>query len=129
MPTFDKEIKGTVRTISHCEDDPESGSWADATSHVSSEDEKKKIYAKMKVLQDYFSNNITIQSKQKFRKEGVLPNGKDFYAIKVGNIRAYGWFSKSTKDTFIISHYKYKDQGDLLANDSDRVCSNWKIYE
>ena len=127
MPNFDKEIKGTIRTISHCEDDPDSGSWADTISHLSSDKEVMSAHAKMITLQKYFADNIKMPSKQKFRKEGTLPNGKDFYALKVGNIRAYGWFSND--NIFYISHYKYKNKGSLSQSDTDRVRSNWKVFE
>jgi len=40
-----------------------------------------------------------------FNTEGRLPDDKHFYAIKVGKLRAYGWFSSRHKGVFFISHF------------------------
>lgn len=122
-------VKGRMRTIRHCEDDPETGSWNTAASRIRNESRKDSCKAQMLTRMRRFANHGQLRSPDIFRKEGDLPNGKHFYAIKAGNIRAYGWFSRRHDSVFFISHYAYKNRDKLSQSDKSKVISNWRRFE
>jgi hypothetical protein len=64
-----------------------------------------------------------------FVTEGDLPNGKKFKALKKQPLRAYLWLSDRVPTTYFISHYIFKDRDKLSANDTHRVCTNWRRIE
>ncbi|PCE69342.1 hypothetical protein B6G00_04305 [Salinivibrio sp. YCSC6] len=68
-------------------------------------------------------------SSENFRKEGGLPSGSNFYALKKIPIRGYCWFSTKHPSTVYISHYIHKKKDDLDKRDCQRVVDNWRIIE
>jgi len=125
-----KRIKllGPRVEIRHCEKTPETGSWKEAVSHIR-EAQIQKIRAQMKARQDVLSEGKQLRSPDHFNKEGILPNSKDFYAIKAGDIRAYCWFSRKESGVLWISHYAYKDSKKLGKDDTAQVIQNWRKHE
>ena len=68
-------------------------------------------------------------SNENFPKEGKLPDGSHFRALKKIPIRAYIWLSKKTPNTYYISHYIYKNFNKLQKSDTEKVRDNWKKLE
>lgn len=126
MPS-QKDLKHSKRrlTIRHCESSPKTGSWKDAISHIKAK-KVEQVHAQMKARQEALSKAGQLRFPDHFNTEGILPDGKSFYAIKVGKIRAYGWFSDGE---FWISHYAFKDSRKLGKDDTARVIKNWREQE
>lgn len=82
--------------------------------------------AQMLARQKQLADTKILRYPDHFRKEGKLPNGDYFYAIKAGNLRAYGWFHAGQ---FVISHYVYKKRQKLDKADTNRVCANWHNFQ
>lgn len=123
-------------SIWHCEtdeQDPDADppSWLESVARIPKPTEERisKVKAQMVARQRRLEAGEQLRSPDHFRTEGELPDGKHFYAIKVGDIRAYGWFSRKHKRVFIISHYKYKDSDKLDPVDTARVVANWRNVE
>lgn len=127
-------IKGLRLTIIHCEEDTEHGSWQAAILKViqrkgqgaQRNDAENKLRARMFALQKRLADTGSLRSPDHFNTEDFLPNGKHFYAIKMGRIRAYGWFASGQ---FIISHYAHKEGDKLSAADTQQVIANWRKME
>lgn len=133
-------IKGTHLTIRFLEDDDsennwnELASWKEATAIWQTRDRCKdsqieKAYVQLHVKMQRMAGGARLRNPDHFNTEDTLPDGKKFYAIKQGKIRAYGWFSNSEKGVFIISHFSYKKSKKLDAADTNRVVDNWKAIE
>ena len=58
--------------------------------------------------------------------EGNLADGARFFAIKRIPIRAYFWYSKSSRNTIVVSHYVNKTWRKLRPEDTSRVKANWE---
>lgn len=97
--------------------------------NISKEDARKKLTARLIARIMQLANGGQLRSPDHWNKEGNLPDGKFFYAIKANHLRAYGWYSSKHKGTFFISHFIYKDQQKLAAADTGRVCNNWHDIE
>lgn len=68
-------------------------------------------------------------SEENFPREGKLPDGSYFHALKKIPIRGYCWLSSSRRGTYFMSHYVYKDYQKLKEKDTDKVCFNWTRIE
>jgi len=131
-----QKIKGQRLTVCFVEDDGaenewnELPSWMEAIGHLSVKPgQVEKVYAQMFAKFKRLSNGERLRNPDHFNTEGDLPNGKHFYAVKTGKIRAYGWYSDRHKGVFVVSHFIYK-QGEKLSNaDKKRVQNNWKRIE
>lgn len=129
MPLYECK-HGSRLVVCHVEENPECGSWADAISHLpKKQDSLDKLYARMGVRIEHLANNGQLRSPDHWNKEGLLRSGKHYYAIKVPDIRAYGWFSRKYPRRFIISHYAYKDSKKLTKSNHGRVLNNWRKIE
>ena len=80
----------------------------------------------MMARRNYFADQGQLRSPDYWNTEGILPDGKHFYAIKVDRLRAYGWFSRRDKGVFYISHFAYKKGQKLSPEDANKVISNWR---
>lgn len=90
-------------------------------------DRQTKALAATKALRDQLSQHGSLRSPDKWNKEGDLPDGKKFYALKTTkaySLRGYGFFAG--KGEFWISHWVYKDFQKLKQQDIDRVHENWR---
>ena len=83
----------------------------------------------MAARREHLANTGPLRSPDHWNTEGELPDGKHFYAIKVGKIRAYGWFSVRHKGVFYISHFAFKKGQRLAREDCSRVIANWRQIE
>jgi len=104
------------------------GSWLEAAKHFKAE-KADTIYVQMHIKMKRMSDGNRLRNPIHFNKEGDLPNGKKFYAIKQDKVRAYGWYSDSEKGVFIISHFAYKNRQQLSDKDKKKVVANWKRVE
>jgi hypothetical protein len=101
-----------------------------ALDRASSGNRKRKLILRKRV--DSYIARICSQkrlAKSSFCKEGELPGGGDFYAIKKIPIRLYCWFGKNQKGTLFISHAIYKDQNKLSPADVDRVAKSFRTWD
>ena len=123
-------LSGKRLTICHCEENAESSSWAEAFSHYSrSKDKGKELRARMLVRLKLLAENGQLRSPDYWNKEAKLPNDSHFYAVKVLNIRAYGWFSTKHSGVFLISHYSYKNSKKLSKKNTNKIIANWRKFE
>lgn len=60
------------------------------------------------------------------RAEGNLGRTSKFYAIRRIPLRAYFFYSRTGKDTIVISHYVVKKWKKLRKKDISRVKTNWE---
>lgn len=121
-----KEYKGERLTIVHC--DGAVDSFKSALEKVSPH-KRKPTLAMHIVRQIETLANLGRLSGVNFPKEGALPNGSHFYALKKIPIRGYCWFSNKHPRTVFISHYIYKSKERLSNRDGDRVIANWRSVE
>jgi len=103
-------------------------SWCEAVSHLQS-GKVESTYARMRVQLQRLADGASLRNPDRFNTEGELPDGKHFFAVKVGQIRAYGWYSTKYKRAFIVSHFVFKKKQKLDAADIRRVHTNWKRIE
>jgi len=75
------------------------------------------------------ANEGRLRSPDYFNTEGELPDGSRFYAIKVGKVRAYGWYSNRHKGIFFVSHFAFKKGQKLSSKDTNEVVRNWRAEE
>jgi hypothetical protein len=75
------------------------------------------------------ANQGQLRAPDHWNSEGTLPDGKQFYAMKAGQLRAYGWFSRRHKSVFYISHFAFKRGQKIAREDSNRVIRNWRAIE
>ncbi len=98
-------IKGTHLTIRFLEDDHSKDNWNELLSWVETTTKWKerdrckdtqieKAYIQLHLKMQRMSNGSRLRNPDHFNTEGSLPDGKKFYAIKQGKVRAYGWFSR-----------------------------------
>lgn len=57
--------------------------------------------------------------------EGELEGRRKFYALKVKQVRCYGWYHRGS---FVISHYVYKKQQKLSKSDIKKVHENYRAW-
>lgn len=126
------DISGKRLTIRHVEDpgpdDSAPSSWDDATDHLPAA-KVDRVKAQMLARYLYLAKEGNLRSPDHMRKEGKLPDGKYFYAIRGGDIRAYGWFSTKHTGMFFVSHYAFKAGRKLSKTNTKRVVSNWRMIE
>jgi len=91
-------------------------------------DKQDKYRARMKRIRERLADGYRL-SEGTFPKEGKLPDGSYFRALKKIPIRAYVWLSKKSQNTFYISHYVYKNYDKLKKADIKKVCDNWRQIE
>ncbi|WP_287963470.1 hypothetical protein [Alcanivorax sp.] len=103
-------------------------SWREAISHLEPA-RADSAYARMNARLKRLANYARLRSPDQFRKEGTLPDGKDFYAVKAGKVRCYGWYSTKYKGVFIVSHFAFKQQKKLDPADERRVNNSWARIE
>jgi hypothetical protein len=120
-------IQGSRAKICFFEPDPENGSWKDAISHM--QQAIGKIKAQLMARFNMLAHGQKLRSPDHFRTEGDLPNSKNYYAVKAGRIRAYGWWSTKHTGVFIVSHFAYKTGRKLAKEDHNKVCNNWQKVE
>jgi hypothetical protein len=128
--------KGSCLTIRYCEQPPdgtdqgawEPESWRQALRHIPV-GKHDRCRAEVHVRLDRLAKEGRLRSPDYFRKEGKLPDGKHFYAVKAGKVRAYGWFSKQHKSVFYVSHFAFKKGGKLTKEDANKVKKNWRRIE
>jgi hypothetical protein len=113
------------------EDDPSSWrapSWDEALSHIPA-GKHDNLWATMAARRQHLANVGQLRSPDHWNTEGDLPDGKHFFAIKAGKLRAYGWFSSRYKGVFYISHFAFKKGQKLASEDTNLVIQNWRRIE
>lgn len=94
------EYRGRRLHIRCCEQPPageefpewEPPSWREALHHID-KNQHDSIRASMIARYRQLADVGALRSPNYWNKEAKLPDGKNFFAIKVKKIRAYGWFS------------------------------------
>ncbi|WP_062267059.1 hypothetical protein [Endozoicomonas arenosclerae] len=119
-----EDYHGSRYKILHCKGAKESFDEA-LKKHKSM---RTRYKARMRSLIERLGKGEPLSSSS-FPREGSLPDGSRFRALKKIPIRAYLWLSKKHPDTYYISHYIYKDFQKLKDSDTRRVCDNWEIIE
>ncbi len=130
------EFRGTRLTIRYCEDRPADAdpavwrppSLVEALQHIPLKKQAGPL-AQMTARRELLANQGQLRSPDYWNTEGELPDGKRFYAIKAGKLRAYGWFSTRHKAVFYISHFAFKKGPKLAAEDTHRVIRSWRQIE
>ena len=116
--------RGEVFTILHCK-----GALKSYGKAIARTGKKKRVVEKrLSILLNWLGNNVEM-SKENFPKEGLLPDGSHFRALKKIPVRAYLWRSSKFPRMYFISHYVYKDYDDLHPTDTEKVCNNWRLIE
>jgi len=124
-----QKIHGPRLEIWFVEDDPEQ-SWKDAMNRWRAKPEQQeKVYAQMFTRLQKLADGGQLRSPDHFNTEGNLPNGKRYYAVKAGKIRAYGWYSDRHKGVFYVSHFAFKQGKKLSRPDDQQVQGNWHQIE
>ncbi|WP_049780559.1 hypothetical protein [Nitrosococcus halophilus] len=120
-----EDYQGKKYRVIHCEGARESFESAleHAPKHL-----QDSYRARMRRIREYLADGRRL-SKETFPKEGKLPDGSHFWALKKIPIRAYVWLSTKSQRTFYISHYIYKKRDKLVKSDIKRVCDNWRKIE
>lgn len=124
-----QKIKGMRFEIWFAEDDPQSNFKEALDRWQHKEEQQKKLIARMYAQLQQLADTGRLRSPDKWKTEDVLPNGKHYYAVKMGKIRAYGWYSTKHAGVFYISHFAFKRSQKLLPVDDNRVQRNWNIKE
>ncbi len=116
---------GSVANLVHC--DKALQSWLKALESVKA-NEKKGFVRK---IEHQINRLLSGQrmSEENFPREGKLPDGSYFHALKKIPIRGYCWLSPNRKGTYYMSHYVYKNYQKLKAKDTEKVCFNWNKIE
>lgn len=119
-----KDYEGSKYNIIHCD------GAIDSFNEVVKEHQNKcdQYTAQMIALIKRLGDGHRM-SNENFPKEGELPDGSYFRALKKIPIRAYIWLSKKTPNTYYVSHYIYKKCQKLKKSDTKKVCDNWKKME
>jgi len=124
-----QKIKGMRLEIWFAEDDPQSnfkealGRWRANTG------QQKRLIARMTAQLQLLADTGQLRSPDKWNTESTLPNDKHYYAVKMGKIRAYGWYSNKQPGVFYISHFAFKRGQKLHNDDHNRVTRNWNLKE
>ncbi|WOG28260.1 hypothetical protein [Endozoicomonas sp. 8E] len=126
MDELDKYV-GTHYTIVYCKGAKESLDEVLA-KHAPQPMKSNKLKAQMRSLLVRLADGHRM-TKENFPKEGDLPDGSKFRAIKKIPLRAYLWRSKKYPGKCFISHFIYKDFQKLKAQDITKVCNNWREIE
>jgi len=130
------DYRGIRLIVRCCEQPPEDAdpgvwrppSWLEALEHVPAK-RHAGIWAKMVTRRQYLADRGQLRSPDHWNKEGGLPDGSHFYAIKADKVRAYGWFSTRHKGVFYISHFAFKKGQKLASEDTKRVVADWRNIE
>ena len=117
--------QGSCYKIIHCKGAEKS--FYNALKHINP-NRKNGYKAKMKAFRESLANGKRM-SNENFPKEGTLPDGTHFRALKKTPLRAYLWESTKHPKTFFISHYIFKDFQKLKRNDVTKIRDNWRRYE
>lgn len=120
------DYEGTRYKVIHCEGAKESF-LDELAKHVPS-NLHPNYKARMRGLRRRLADGHRM-SKENFPKEGKLPDGTHFRALKKIPLRAYIWQSNKHAGTFFISHYVFKNYDKLKQSDIKKVCDNWTKYE
>jgi hypothetical protein len=83
----------------------------------------------MAARREYLADHALLRVPDHWNAEGVLPDGKQFYALKAGPLRAYGWFSNRFKGVLFISHFAFKRGQKIARHDAARVIRSWRAVE
>lgn len=120
------EYEGSRYTVVHC-NGAEDSFFKELGKHVP-KNKHPGYKARMRRIIERLADGHRM-SNENFPKEGKLPDGSHFRALKRNPLRAYIWQSKSHPATFFISHYVYKNYRKLKDKDVKKTCDNWNIYE
>lgn len=124
-----QSIKGMRLEVRFAEDDPQSN-FKEALDRWRANIEKQKLLmARMYTQLQQLADTGQLRSPDKWRTESTLPNNKHYYAVKMGKIRAYGWYSTKYAGIFYISHFAFKRSEKLHKDDHNRVTGNWNNIE
>lgn len=99
-------------------------SLKEAMGHVPPH-ERKQVAAKFQALFEMYKEGHDWRVPSQFNPEGTLPNGTQLYALKVKQVRCYGWYDSGD---FVISHYIFKKQQKLLKADVRRAERNNSLW-
>lgn len=121
-----EDYQGKSYKVVHCDGAKESF-LNELNKHVP-KNKHNNYKARMRRLRERLADGQRM-SNENFPKEGKLPDGSHFRALKKIPLRAYIWLSKKSPKTFYISHYIYKNFDDLKDKDVNKVCSNWRNIE
>lgn len=121
-----EEHQGKRLTVRYCQNAEESLKEALESLPIK---KHSACLAQLVARRNQLADHGKLRSPDHWNTEGNLPNSNRFYAIKVGKIRAYGWFSDRYKGVFYISHFTYKDTQKLDKSDLKRVCNHWRKIE
>jgi len=130
------EHSGKKLTIRYCESpstgvDPDGWvppSWKQAMEPIPQR-KRDGVQAKLMARRNLLADGGQLRSPDHWNTEGLLPNGKRFYAIKADKLRAYGWFSSRHQGVFYISHFAFKRGQKLAAQDTQQVIHHWRLIE
>lgn len=131
-----EEYRGAKLTIRYCEQPPadsEGELWMppslrEALGSIQA-GKHATCMSQLAARRERLANTGRLRSPDHWNTEARLPNGSRFYAIKVGKLRAYGWFSTRYKGVFYISHFAFKKGQKLSSQDEQRVIKNWRRIE
>lgn len=120
-----ESYEGRFRRVVHSEGALES--WLDARGRVPSK-EADITEGFLERFYEIFADSKRMPV-ERATPEGLLPDGKRFFALKRGDIRVYYWYSASSPNTLVVSHYVKKSWTRLRKQDTRKVHANWKKHE
>lgn len=83
---------------------------------------RETVSNKLQALFNLYEEGHNWRVPNQFNVEGKLDDGRQFYALKVMQVRCYGWYDRGN---FVISHFIFKKQQKLSKADRDVVQRNY----
>ncbi len=99
-------------------------SLQEAMSHVPAH-QRRQVAAKFQALFEMYTEGHNWRVPKQFNVEGDLDQTQKFYALKVKQVRCYGWYHENN---FVISHYIFKKQQKLSKADTKQVKANYRLW-
>lgn len=99
-------------------------SLKEAMLHVPSH-QKTQVAAKFQALFELYLEGHEWRVPSQFNLEGIIAKNTQLYALKVKQVRCYGWYDSAS---FVISHYTFKKQQKLSKADVHRAERNFSLW-
>lgn len=100
------------------------GTLREAMGHVPAH-LKARVGEKFTALFELYEEGHDWKVPTQFNVEGELEDRRKFYALKVKQVRCYGWYHSGN---FVISHYIYKKKQKLTKADTKAVQRNYRAW-
>lgn len=86
---------------------------------------RARVALKFQALFEMYQEGTDWRVPAQCNVEGELEDRRKFLAVKVQQVRCYGWYHRGN---FVISHYIYKKQQKLSKADTRAVQENYRAW-